>query len=60
MQVEVLSASTERMRDLGVLPGQSASLTFAPSGHYDDQRLDHDTAPTGIPLNMGISSADYS
>jgi len=28
IQVEVLSASTDRLRDLGVLPGQSASLIF--------------------------------
>jgi len=30
IQVEVLSASTDRLRDLGVLPGQSASLIFNP------------------------------
>ncbi|MBS1842389.1 MAG: type II and III secretion system protein [Acidobacteria bacterium] len=30
IQVEVLSASTDRLRDLGVLPGQSASLQFNP------------------------------
>src|SRR4029077_8962852 len=32
IQVEVLSASTERLRDLGILPGQSASVTFTPPG----------------------------
>src|SRR5262249_25965239 len=30
VQVEVLSASTDRLRDLGVLPGQSASVAFNP------------------------------
>src|SRR5499425_1687129 len=30
VQVEVLSASTDRLRDLGVLPGQSASIVFNP------------------------------
>src|SRR5262249_22658765 len=30
VQVEVLSASTDRLRDLGVLPGQSASIAFNP------------------------------
>ncbi len=59
VQVEVLSASTERMRDLGVLPGQSASLTFAPAGTSTTSGSTT-TAPTGIPLNMGISSADYT
>jgi general secretion pathway protein D len=28
IEVEVLSASTDRLRDLGILPGQSAALTF--------------------------------
>jgi general secretion pathway protein D len=28
IQVEVLSASTDRLRDLGILPGQSASISF--------------------------------
>jgi len=32
IQVEVLQISTDRLRDLGVLPGQSAALTFAPGG----------------------------
>jgi len=31
IQVEVLSASTERMRDLGILPGQTASIQFTPA-----------------------------
>ena len=31
VQVEVLQASTERLRDLGILPGQSASLTITPN-----------------------------
>jgi general secretion pathway protein D len=32
VQVEVLEARTDRLRDLGVLPGQQASVTFAPGG----------------------------
>ena len=32
IQVEVLSASTDRLRDLGVLPGQSASINFQTPG----------------------------
>jgi general secretion pathway protein D len=32
VQVEVLQARTDRLRDLGVLPGQQASVTFNPSG----------------------------
>jgi general secretion pathway protein D len=32
VQVEVLQARTDRLRDLGVLPGQQASLVFNPGG----------------------------
>jgi general secretion pathway protein D len=32
IQVEVLQARTDRLRDLGVLPGQQASVAFAPNG----------------------------
>jgi general secretion pathway protein D len=32
IQVEVLQARTDRLRDLGILPGQQASVAFAPSG----------------------------
>lgn len=32
VQVEVLQARTDRLRDLGILPGQQASVTFNPSG----------------------------
>jgi general secretion pathway protein D len=62
VQVEVLSASTERLRDLGVLPGQSASLTFAPQGTTTNSSGSSTgtNTPTGIPLNAGISTADYT
>ena len=32
VQVEVLQARTDRLRDLGVLPGQQASVAFTPNG----------------------------
>jgi general secretion pathway protein D len=32
VQVEVLQARTDRLRDLGVLPGQQASVAFTPGG----------------------------
>jgi general secretion pathway protein D len=59
IQVEVLSASTERLRDLGVLPGQSASLTFTPPGSTSTSSSSTNTT-TGIPLNQGLSTADYT
>jgi general secretion pathway protein D len=59
IQVEVLSASTERMRDLGILPGQSASIAFTPSGSTSSTSSSSTTA-TGKPLNQGLSTADYT
>src|SRR4030095_511616 len=58
IQVEVLSASTERLRDLGVLPGQSASIAFTPPGSTSS--TSSSTTTTGKPLNQGLSTADYT
>jgi len=61
VQVEVLSASTERLRDLGILPGQSASVTFTPPGSTtSSSSSSSSTTPTGIPLNAGFGTADYT
>jgi general secretion pathway protein D len=65
VQVEVLSASTERLRDLGILPGQSASLTFTPPGSTTSSSSSSGSSgtsntTTGIPLNAGLSTADYT
>jgi general secretion pathway protein D len=65
VQVEVLSASTERLRDLGILPGQSASLTFTPAGSTTSSSSSSGSSgssntTTGIPLNAGLSTADYT
>ena len=38
IQVEVLSASTDRLRDLGILPGQSASINFQTPGTTTPRR----------------------
>lgn len=63
IQVEVLSASTERLRDLGVNPGQSASLAFNPP----TTTTSNTTSGTGtstsnaLPLKgFHFSTADYS
>jgi general secretion pathway protein D len=58
IQVEVLSASTDRLRDLGVLPGQSASLTFTPPGTTSTSGSST-TTNTGAPLRGFSLSADY-
>src|SRR5215467_869469 len=58
VQVEVLSASTDRLRDLGILPGQSASITFTPPG--TSSTSGSSTTPSnGAPLKGFSLSADY-
>ena len=47
IQVEVLSASTDRLRDLGILPGQSASINFQTPG----------TTPTTTPTTGSTTPA---
>jgi general secretion pathway protein D len=60
IQVEVLSASTERLRDLGVNPGQSASLAFNPPTTTTNNNSTT-TPNTALPLKgFHFSTADYS
>jgi general secretion pathway protein D len=63
IQVEVLSASTDRLRDLGVLPGQSASVQFTPPGATSTTTTGSTptTTPTGAPLKgFSFSAENYS
>ena len=62
IQVEVLSASTDRLRDLGVLPGQSASIQFTPPGTTTTQSgSGGTTTPNTIPLKgFTFGAADYA
>ena len=61
IQVEVLSASTDRLRDLGVLPGQSASITFTPPATTSTTGSTTTTPPPSAPLKgFSFSSAYYS
>jgi general secretion pathway protein D len=61
VQVEVLSASTDRLRDLGILPGQSASVAFTPPGTTTSSSSSSTTTPTGIPLKgFSFGSSDYT
>jgi general secretion pathway protein D len=61
IQVEVLSASTDRLRDLGVLPGQSASITFTPPGSTTTSGTSSTTTPTSAPLKgFSFSAENYS
>jgi len=75
IHVQVLTASVDRLRDLGILPGQSATLTFTPvcsnqptnSGCTSSSSSSSSTSgtpatPPQIALNSlkNISTADYS
>lgn len=75
VHVQVLTASVDRLRDLGILPGQSATLTFTPvcsnqptnSGCTSSSSSSSSTSgtpatPPQIALNSlkNISTADYS
>ena len=52
IQVEVLTASTDRLRDLGVLPGQSASIQFSPTTSTSSTTTTSTSTPTGVPINQ--------
>ncbi len=61
VQVEVLSASTDRLRDLGVLPGQSASIAFNPPTTTSSSSGSSTTTNNALPLKgFHFSTADYS
>jgi general secretion pathway protein D len=65
VQVEVLSASTDRLRDLGVLTGQSASLQFNPPTTTTNNNNNNGSGSTTTsnPLSLKgfhFSTADYS
>src|SRR5262249_9827263 len=65
VQVEVLSASTDRLRDLGVLPGQNASVAFNPptttTSNNNNGSGGSTTTNNALPLKgFHFSTADYS
>ena len=65
IQVEVLSASTDRLRDLGILPGQSASINFQTPGTTPTTPTTGSSTtpatPNSIPLKgFHFGAADYN
>ncbi|HXT27464.1 MAG TPA: cohesin domain-containing protein [Candidatus Eisenbacteria bacterium] len=68
IQVEVLSASTDRLRDIGVLPGQTASIAFTPPGSTvsngsssGSSNGSGSSTTTGAPLKgFSFSAGDYT
>jgi general secretion pathway protein D len=56
IQVEVLEARTDRMRDLGILPGQSASIAINPNSttnnNTNGSSNSNNTTPGTVTLNQ--------
>src|SRR6266478_6449828 len=62
VQVEVLEARTDRLRDLGVLPGQQASVAFTPNGTTSSTTSGSTTTSNALSLDQlkHLSTKDYS
>ncbi|HUL17023.1 MAG TPA: cohesin domain-containing protein [Terriglobales bacterium] len=61
IQVEVLSASTDRLRDLGILPGQSASISFTGTSTTSTSSSSGTSTPStpSVPLSGFHCCANY-
>ena len=55
IQVEVLQARTDRLRDLGVLPGQQASIVFTPNGTTTSTTGTTGTTGTTTTTSTGLT-----
>src|SRR6266404_3092630 len=62
IQVEVLQARTDRLRELGVLPGQQASVAFTPNGTTSSTTSGSTTTSNALSLDQlkHLSTKDYS
>jgi general secretion pathway protein D len=62
IQVEVLEARIDRLRDLGVLPGQHASISVIPPGSTTTTGGTNTTSNNALTLNQlrHLTGADYS
>src|SRR5467141_336098 len=60
VQVEVLQARTDRLRDLGVLPGQQATVAFAPNGTTTTSGGTTTTNPLTLNNLKHLSTKDYT
>jgi general secretion pathway protein D len=61
VQVEVLEARSDRLRDLGILPGQTASIAINPNNTTSSSSSTSTTTNSGINLNQlrHLNSTDY-
>ncbi len=64
VQVEVLEARTDRLRDLGVLPGQQATVAFTPNGTSTSSSSTSTSSTTSNALSLNqlkhLGTKDYS
>src|SRR5881296_1234301 len=63
VQVEVLEARTDRLRDLGILPGQQATVAFTPNGTTSSSSTGtSSTTSNALSLNQlkHLGTKDYS
>jgi len=62
IEVEVLQARTDRLRDLGILPGQSASISINPNASTTTTTGGTTTTNNGITFNQlrHLNGSDYS
>jgi general secretion pathway protein D len=60
VQVEVLQARTDRLRDLGVLPGQQATVAFAPNGTTTTSGGTTTTNPLTLNNLKHLATKDYT
>ena len=64
LHVSVLQANLDRLRDLGILPGQSATLTFTPANNSGSNCGTSSASASCTQLTLNnlrhLSAADYS
>lgn len=66
VHVQVLTASVNRLRDLGILPGQSATVTFTPRTSVQPNGGSSSSGTSGTPAQItldnlrNLSGGDYS
>src|SRR6266567_2673754 len=60
VQVEVVEARTDRLRDLGILPGQTASIAINPNNSSTSSSSSTTTAATTLNQLRHLTGTDYA
>src|SRR5467141_3985088 len=60
VQVEVLEARTDRLRDLGILPGQTATIAINPNNSTTSSSSSTTTAATTLNQLRHLTGTDYA